>query len=208
MPESRSVCLFGYSGHAYVVIESLMAAGYEIKGYFDIVQAKNNPYQLAYLGDEKQVDIKAIVKDQLVFPCVGDNSVRKRLIELFDKQQLKQFVAIDPSALVSPTASIQPSTYIGKGVALNAQAVIGKGVILNTLSIVEHECNIGNYVHIAPSAVLCGNVSVGENSFIGSNAVVRQNIRISAGNLIGAGSVVTANIEENGVWVGNKLRKL
>jgi acetyltransferase-like isoleucine patch superfamily enzyme len=33
-------------------------------------------------------------------------------------------------------------------------------------------------------------------------------VKILEGILIGAGSVVSSNVEEKGVWVGNKLRKL
>lgn len=206
--ESKSVFLFGYSGHAYVIIESLLDSGYEIRGYFDYKSADKNPYSLDYLGYEEEVDVKSIVGKNLVFPSIGDNSIRRKLIPFFEKHQLNQFVAIDQSARISRTAIINTSTYIGKNVIVNAQTNIGKGVILNTGCIIEHECQISDYVHIAPGAVLCGNISVGEACFIGANSVVRQNLTINTGNVIGAGSVVTFDVMEKGVWVGNKLRKL
>lgn len=208
MPESKSVFIFGYSGHAYVIIESLLDAGYNISGYFDLKEAEQNPYGLDYFGAEHEVDVKSIVSNNLVFPSVGDNSIRKKLVAFYEKYQLNQFVIVDPSANVSRTSFINSSTYIGKNVVVNAQSEIGKGVILNTGCIIEHECQISDYVHIGPGAILCGNVSVGENSFIGANSVVRQNLTISSGNVIGAGSVVTSNVLEKGIWVGNKLRKL
>ena len=208
MSESRAVFLFGYSGHAYVIIESLFDAGYTVNGYFDLKKVSKNPYNLTYLGSEKEADLKQIVGADLVFPSVGENLVRRKLVSIFENLGLKQFVAIDPTAQVSKTALVNNSTYIGKGATVNAQAVIGKGVILNTASIVEHECMIADYVHIAPGAVLCGNVSVGESSFVGANSVVKQNIKLKSDIVIGAGSVVTADLNEKGVWVGNKLRKL
>lgn len=208
MSESKSVFLFGYSGHAYTIIESLLDAGYEINGYFDFRKAERNPYDLEYLGYEGNVEVKKIVGNDLVFPSIGENQIRRKVTELFDKLKLNQFVAIDPSSNVSRTAKLNHSTYIGKNVTVNAQTEIGKGVILNTSCIVEHECKVADYVHIAPGSVLCGNVFVGEDSFVGANSVVKQNVRISAGNVIGAGSVVTSDVKEKGVWVGNKLRKL
>lgn len=208
MSESKSVFLFGYSGHAYVIIESLLDAGYRIEGYFDFKEAKKNPYRLDYFGYEEEVDVKSIVGNNLVFPSIGDVSIRKKVLRLFEELHLNQFVAIDPSANISRTALINPSTYIGKNAIVNAQAEIGKGVILNTACIIEHECRISDYVHIAPGVVLSGNVSVGDDSFLGANSVVRQNLTISSGNVIGAGSVVTSNVLEKGIWVGNKLRKL
>lgn len=208
MSDSKSVFLFGYSGHAYVIIESLLDAGYQVKGYFDFKEAEKNPYGLKYLGYEGEVDVKSIVGDDLVFPSIGDNLIRKKVIAIFEKYQLNQFVALDPSANVSRTAFINTSTYIGKNVMVNAQTKLGKGVILNTCCIIEHECQISDYVHIAPGAVLCGNVSVGDDSFIGANSVVRQNVEIGERIVIGVGSVVVSDVKESGVWVGNKLRKL
>ncbi|OOG68943.1 acetyltransferase [Algoriphagus sp. A40] len=208
MSGSKSVFLFGYSGHAYVIIESLLDAGFHVRGYFDFQEAERNPYNLEYFGFESEVDLKRIVGNGLVFPSIGENLVRKKLIKLFENLGLTQFVVYDPSANVSRTAKVNSSTYIGKNVTVNAQCEIGKGVILNTSCIIEHDCKVSNCVHIAPGAVLCGNVSVGEDSFIGANSVVRQNVKIYETNVIGAGSVVTSDVNESGVWIGNKLRKL
>jgi len=206
--ESKQVFIFGYSGHAYVVIESLLDAGYVISGYFDYKVANKNPYNLPYLGLEGLVDVKSIVQDHLVFPAVGENSIREKLVHLFDGFNLNQFVAIDPSAQVSKTAQIGTSTYVGKNVAINAQAVIGRGAIINTKATIEHECRLEDFVHIAPSAILCGNVCIEKKSFVGANAVVIQNLKISSGVIVGAGSVVNRSIEDMGIFVGNPIRKL
>jgi UDP-N-acetylbacillosamine N-acetyltransferase len=206
--ESKQVFIFGYSGHAYVVIESLLEAGYIISGYFDYQVANKNPYQLSYLGFEDNSDVKSIVQDHLVFPSVGENSIRERLVYMFDEFNLNQFVAIDPSAKVSKTAQIGASTYIGKNVVINAQAVIGRGAILNSQATIEHECLVEDFVHIAPNAVLCGNVQAGKKSFVGANSVVRQNISLTTDVVIGAGSVVVKSIKEKGIWVGNPAKKI
>jgi len=206
--ESKSVFIFGYSGHAYVVIESLLNLGYQIIGYFDMEKAGKNPYNLKYLGFEQDVNLKDTVKDHFVFPAVGDNTIRKKLLSLFDEKNLNQLSIIDSSAYVSKSVTLGKSTYVGKNVQINAQARIGNGVILNTGCIVEHECKIENGVHIAPGSVLCGNVAVGDYSFIGAQSVVKEGISVMSNIVIGAGSVVTKNIKERGTYFGNpaKLR--
>ncbi|NHE55624.1 acetyltransferase [Cyclobacterium plantarum] len=207
MSEAKEVFLFGYSGHAYVIIESLKDLGYEIVGYFDKHKSDDNPYNLEFFGFEKEVDVKQIVGDRLVFPAVGDNSIRKNLVHFFNSLNLNQFVLKDPSANISKTASIGVSTYVGKAVLINAQSKIGDGVIVNTGCIVEHECELANFVHVAPGTVLCGNVKIGNESFIGANSVIRENKSVVGGALIGAGTVVTKNVMENGIWFGNPVRK-
>ena len=140
MLENKKVFIFGYSGHAYVIIESLIEMGYFIEGYFDFEEATVNPYGLTYYGFEKKVAVQEIVKNSLVFPTVGDNVIRKKLVHFFEELRLNQFTVIDKSANVSKTAQIGYSTYIGKNTAINAQAKIGNGVIVNTGAIIEHEC--------------------------------------------------------------------
>lgn len=208
MSEDKKVFLFGYSGHAYVVIESFLEAGFIISGYFDYKEANSNPYNIPYFGCEENVNVKSIVNDNLVFPSVGDNNIRAKLVTLFEKNQLRQCTLIDPSAKVSLSAAIDLSTYIGKNVSINALARIGKGVIINSSAVVEHECEIHDYSHIAPGAVLCGNVSVGRTTFIGANSVVRNNVKIEADVTLGAGSVVVKSIEKSGIWLGNPSKKI
>ena len=204
---SEKVYLFGYSGHSYGVIETMQLLGMEVLGYFDKERAKNNPYKLLYMGYEREVNIKKCAAQALVFPAVGNNMVRASLVRLFEDLGMQQFVLIDPSAKVSPTAKIFPSTYIGKNVCINAQGCVGKGAIVNTGAIVEHESNVGDFTHVAPAAVLCGNVRVGSHSFVGANAVVKQGITIGANAVIGAGAVVLKNIPDGETWIGNPAIK-
>jgi serine acetyltransferase len=59
---------------------------------------------------------------------------------------------------------------------------------------------------IGPGAVVCGNVSVGENSFIGAISVIKENISIGKKVTVGAGSVVIRDIPDNVKVVGNPDR--
>lgn len=208
MLDLKKVFLFGYSGHAYVIIESFIAAGFSIAGYFDYREAPTNPYQIPYFGFEGHVDVKSIVKDNFVFPSVGDNVIRAKLVSFFEEHQLKQCSLIDPSARFSSNATIGLSTYVGINAIINAQSQIGKGAIINTAAVVEHECVVKDFCHIAPAAVLCGNVSVGEATFIGANSVIRNNTSICEYVILGAGSVVVKSIEEKGIWLGNPSKKI
>ena len=206
MLESKKVFIFGYSGHSYVVIESLINAGYTIIGYFDHQEALVNPYKIPYFGYEESTNLKELIEGNLVFPTVGENGVRQKLITLFEKFELNQFVAVDPKANISNSTLIGPSTYIGKNACVNAQSKIGKGVIINTNAIVEHDCIIDNFVHLGPSSVLCGNVRIGERTLIGAGSTIKQNIEISSNVLLGAGSVVVKPILKQGVYFGNPAK--
>jgi len=206
--ESKSIYIFGYSGHAYVVIESILDLGFTIKGYFDIQKAHHNPYSLEYMGSEKSVNLKQIIGSDFVFPCVGDNLLRDQLLQLFKEKGLKQCTIIDSTANISPSAQIGVSSYVGKGSIINAQAQIGDACIINSGAIIEHECGVSSACHIAPGAILCGNVQVGIKTLIGAKSVIRPNLSICGDVTLGAGSVLVKSIENEGIWVGNPAREI
>ncbi len=51
--------------------------------------------------------------------------------------------------------------------------------------------------HIAPGAVVCGQVVIGEETHIGAGAVVIQGMRIGSNVVIGAGAVVNRHVPDN-----------
>lgn len=202
------VCLFGYSGHSYVIIDSLLKLGFEIKGYFNKTELEFNPFNITYLGFETDADFVDKVGLDFVFPAVGDNYIRYKLIELFEKYAMKQLVLIDPSATVSQQATIGLNTFVAPGAVINSLATIGKGVIVNSNSIVEHNVTIADYCHTAPGSVLCGGVTIGSLSFVGANAVVKECCNIGNGCVIGAGATVLANVPNSEKWVGTPAQKI
>lgn len=208
MSNSKSLFLFGYSGHAYVVADVAQSNGYILLGYFDFNTADKNPYDLRYYGNENEQDTSKVVQDSYVFPAIGSNSIREKIIAHMENNKLKQIKLIAPSAVVSTKAEINMSTLIAPRAVVNSLANVGKGCIINTGAIVEHECKINNYSHIGPGAVLAGNVKVGKRVFIGANAVVKQGVEIGDDVVIGAGSVVLKNVPSNNIWVGNPAKKL
>jgi len=206
--ESKTLYILGYSGHALVTIDAALSMNYEVKGYFDKNKASINPYNIEFLGSEREVNINDIVKTDAIFPAVGSNAIRRKLIKFIETNKLKQLTVTDASALISSKAIIGKSTLIGAGVIINSMVHIGQGSIINTGSIIEHECKIGSFTHIAPGAVLAGEVLVGDNVFIGANATVKQGITIGDNVIVGAGSVVLKDISDGETWIGNPARKL
>ncbi len=204
----KKVALLGYSGHAFVVAEILKQTGYEIIGYFEKKYLNINPMQLEYLGFEEDNEFLAKLGKASVFPAVGDNHIRKKIMMFVLEREIPIAVAISPKANISKYTIIGQGTLVCPGVSINPFSIIGKGIILNTGAIIEHECNISDFVHIGPGAVLAGNVNIGELSFIGANSVVKQGIRIGKNVTVGAGAVVLKDIPDNEIWIGNPANRL
>lgn len=205
---NKSIYILGYSGHAYVILDSLAKLNVEVLGYFDFEPCNtfDNFYDLEYKGNEKLVDLNFIDDSSYVFPSIGDNGIREKLIQFIEENELTQTSIIDPKAIVSDKAIIESSVYIAPGAIINSLALIKKGSIINSGATVEHECVIGEFSHIAPNSVLTGNVIIGKNTLVGANATIVPGVKVGNNVIVGAGSVVTKDIPDNSKWVGNSLR--
>lgn len=202
---SDKLAIIGYSGHAYVVIESALN-DYSIIGYCDIRKMDHNPYDIEYLGNERDPNFS--LQDDVKFILgIGDNKIRKKICSNLN-QSFDFINVIDRSALVSTSVIIGNGNFINKGVCVNALARIGNHCILNTGSIVEHECEISDFVHIGPGAVLAGNVKIGECSFVGANSVIKQGVKVGNNVIIGAGSVVIRDVPNNYIVAGNPSKSI
>lgn len=178
--------LYGASGHAKVIIDTLEAIGMKIDYVVD-----DNASISSLLGYEVRRDSghydSAIVS-------IGDGRIRKKIVSRLD---VKEWVkAIHPKATVSPHASIDEGTVVMAGTVINSGVVIGKHCIINTGATVDHDCVIGDYCHIAPGVHVSGGVIIGEGSWIGVGSCVKQGVKIGKWATIGAGSVVVKDIPD------------
>lgn len=83
---------------------------------------------------------------------------------------------------------------------------IGRFVIINTKASIDHDCVIGDGVHVMPGATLAGEVIVDNFATIGAGATVLPRLRIGANAIVGAGAVVTRDVPPNTTVVGIPAR--
>lgn len=202
----KSVVVIGYSGHGLVACDILQASGRKLGAYCDSNEKELNPFELPYWGVENTTENITRLQNHDYFVAIGDNLIRRKIILHLSAVLQPPIQAIHPQAIVSSHTQIEAGVMLGANCVVNVASKIGIGTICNTASIIEHECVIGNFCHIAPSAVLCGNITVGDGTFIGANAVIKQNIRIGRNVTIGAGAVVLSDLPDHAIVVGNPAR--
>lgn len=202
----NKIIIIGYSGHGKVVADAALDNGLNIIGYAEQKIIENNPFNLKYLGCEKEETFIGWQLDVDFLIGIGDNSVREKVFKTIIKRGREVKTLKSTTSIISKYSTIGNGTFVSNNVTINANSIIGMNVILNTGCIIEHECNIENSVHVAPGAVLAGNVTIGERSFIGANAVIKQGVVIGKGVIIGAGTVVLQDIPDNMKIVGNPSR--
>ncbi len=184
--------LYGASGHGRVIKEILESLNQKVDGFID-----DNPSVNEQLG--LPVQHSADTVDEVIV-TIGDNGMRKRVAEKLRCKFAKGIV--HPKAVFSHTASIGEGSVVMAGAVVNAGTVLGNHSVLNPCASVDHECQIGDYVHIAPGAHLCGLIQVGEGTLIGAGASVIPCVKIGRWCTIGAGAAVVSDVPDGATVVG------
>lgn len=197
----EEVIIIGAGGHGKVIADIITACGDKVIGFLDD-NVEGNYYGNNIIGNIS--DVPKFMDSEFVI-AVGDNDIRENIAE---KNKVKWYTAIHPTAIISPTVKIGEGTVVMANSVINASSTIGKHCIINTAAVVEHDNYIGNYSHISPNAILAGTVILGRKVHIGASAVLINNINVSDNIIIGAGAVVVKNIDTAGTYVGTPVRKI
>lgn len=186
---------FGASGHAKVVLEAWLASGGQVTQLVD-----DNPSVGDLLGMKVRSNYNPEeLRDQPMIIAIGSNKIRK---EISKRIAANYQLVIHPSAIISPSVTLGDGTAVLANVVTNASANIGSHVILNTGCVVEHDCIVSDFVHIAPKATLCGNVRIGQGTHVGAGRTLIQGIKVGKWATIGAGAVVINDVPDYAIVVG------
>ncbi|WP_242834790.1 acetyltransferase [Acetobacterium malicum] len=208
---NKKLLLIGGDGHCKSVIEAILLSGeYNEIGIIDQPQKVGSEVLgVKIIGNDSDLPDLKEKGFEYAFISLGSIGNPKRRVELFKilfQLSFRMPIIVHPSANISYYCEIEEGIFIGKNVTVNGDAKVLKNSILNTGCIIEHDCQIGSFAHIAPGVVLSGNVRIGNNTHIGAATVIRQDISIGDNAVIGIGSVVTKEIGDNCLAYGNPCR--
>ncbi len=193
------------------MISVLKKAGYDIRGYTD-KEDRGIILGVPYLGNDGVLPgiIREHARCKAIIGIGKIDASQLRLRLQYEISALGfDFPAIcSPDSIVNEEVTLGAGTAVLDGVVVNSGAEIGRACILNTSSTVEHDCRIGENVHIAPGVTLSGGVTVGDNCMVGTGANIIQSIKICEGCLIGAGSTVVRDISMRGTYVGSPAKRI
>lgn len=201
---NEQIILVGGGGHAKVVLDALLCASLQARGFVDddpaamISKADGCP---EYLGSIASV----ANHDGVMLIAIGDVPVRRRLINTIGTSEYAKAV-VHPRAIVAKGSLLGAGVFVGPGAIVNVDARIGDHAIVNSGAIVEHDCAIGVNTHIAPGAKLGGGARVGDDTLVGIGATVLPGVTIGNNAIVGAGAVVTCDVGDGETVVGVPAR--
>jgi sugar O-acyltransferase (sialic acid O-acetyltransferase NeuD family) len=206
---SYSNCsIIGYSGHGLVVTEAAKLSGLPLGFYSDLESKEVNPYHLSYIGDESKDSFDHWDKGYGYILGIGNNRIRLICANKVIQMGCEVVNIIHPAASISAEVEYGTGNFFSRNVSVNPMVRIGNYGIINTGCVIEHDCILGDAVHVGPGAVLLGAVQVGNGSFIGANSVVKQGVKIGDNVVVGAGSVVLKDIPNGKTVVGNPAKEI
>lgn len=204
MSSNPALLLWGASGHAAVVADVVRCQGrFDIAGLIDDLKPQKRTTLAGEVVGSSQV-LPEFLRGgvQHILIAIGDNAVRSRLAARALALGFELATAIHPRATCAQGVVPGPGTVLMAGSVVNVGANLGSNVIINTCASVDHECQIGDGVHICPGTHLAGNVIVGDGTMIGIGSAVREGIRIGSHCIIGAGAAVVSDVPDHSLVVG------
>lgn len=192
----KKLVIIGASGQGKVIADIAVKNGYSEIVFLD---DNENIYECGgYPVIGKSSDANKMDGDVII--GIGNAAIRKYLQEAISEDRMVTLV--HPNAVIAESAVIGTGSVVMAGAVVNPGTKIGKGCIINTCSSVDHDCTVGDYVHVSVGSHLCGAVCIGEETWIGAGAIVSNNIDICGGCIVGAGAVVVKDIEVSGTYTG------
>lgn len=194
------------------------------------------------IGDNVQIDYNAIIRNNVVIgndSYIGANCILGEFGTKY-KQNNAESLKIGDNALIRSGSIIYTGATIGKNfqtghqVNIRERSIIGDNVSVGTLSDIQGDCQIGNYVRIHsnvfvaklsilddfvwlfPYVVLTNDptptsenlvgVHIHSYAIVSAGAIILPGIVINEDSLIAAGAIVTKDVEKYEVVAGNPAK--
>lgn len=176
--------LYGAGGHGKVVA--------------DLCRLLSHRY--TFVDDKMQTEWRQV--PSFGYVTIGDNRIRKSVVDRLKDTRHFGPTLVHPRAYAAEEPAFLGSVIMAAAV-IQPNASVGRHCIVNTNATVDHDCVIGDFVHVAPGATLCGGVTVGEGTLIGAGATVVPGVKIGRWQLVKAGSVVKEDVPDGNLAAAN-----
>lgn len=204
----KEIIIIGGGGHTRVLLGMLRAGGQAVRGIVTTNDALlgTRIMDIPVLGREGEVALTP--EDVTLVNGVGNHpsrqgsgmAPRRLLYQRYRERGFDFLPILDPHAVVQPHTTLGAGAQIMPGAIIQPGANIGENVIINTRAAIDHDTLIHPHCHIAPGAVLCGHVVVGEATHIGAGAVILQDVTIGRQVVIAAGTIIRHNVDDGTIF--------
>lgn len=197
----KPILVIGGGGHASVLVDILRSQNREILAIIcpDDISERDIFSGIEHLRNDDDV-LRFSVEEVLLVNGIGmlpRSDLKRKLNQYYLSLGYQFETVIADNSQVSSFATIETGAQIFAGAIIQAGVVVRAHSVINSGVIIEHDCKIGPYNHIAPGAILCGQVISHSNVYVGAGAIVIHNINLGGNCIVGAGTTILKNVDEN-----------
>ena len=206
----KKLCIIGAGGFGreiyYGFRHQLSNVGFDEQDVLFIDDDLNKNNLIDYLEIKSFEDFDPKLYTAII--GIGNSITRKNVVSRLPSET--DFISLvhDSAIVMDENIIINEGSIIAAGSILTTNIIIGKHCQLNLNTTIGHDCVIGDFFTTAPGVHISGNCNIGDNVYFGTNSSVRNNVNICSNVTIGMGAVVTKDITEEGIYIGNPLKKL
>lgn len=162
----------------------------EVVGNIDYLNAIKTPIDVAIaIGSPKYLKE---IPQKITNPNVSYPNVIAPNVFYFDKNSVK----------------LGKGNIVTFGCRMSCDVTLGDFNILDGNISLGHNVVIGDYNMMFPEVRISGQSTIGNQNFFGARTFVAQCLKIGNNNRFGAGSYVLRKIKNDGLYMGNPVKKL
>lgn len=196
---NKPCIILGGGGHASVLLESLRALNHNVIGVISLqsISSRKIFQGLTWYKSDEDLDQSVDPDSIQIVNGIGPlpyNDLRARLQLNYETKGFEFVGVTSPAANISKYVESHYTAQVMRAATIQAGVIIGKASVVNTSAVIDHDCYLADFTHVAPAATLCGGVVLEENVYIGANATVLPGIRVGAGAVVGAGAIVKKDV--------------
>jgi sugar O-acyltransferase (sialic acid O-acetyltransferase NeuD family) len=138
----------------------------------------------------------------------GEPMVRKQIYAKVKAMKIKLTTLIDPSAIISDTATLGEGVIVAPFSHVTSSTVLGNNVVVNAHTIIGHDITIGEHSVISTNVSIGGSSVIGAESYIGLGAQTKDRLSIGEQVIVSMGAIVFKDIPDKMIAMGNPARPL
>lgn len=183
--------IIGAGGHGRSVAEAAVACGcFQLVGFLDdAFPALADIRGVPVLGTTAALGAHCALADAAIV-AIGNSESRERLFSELGATGLVPVTVIHPAAVISPSAVIGAGCTIMAGAIIGAEAWLGYGVIVNSGSVIDHDCQVGDFCHLGVRAAMAGGAVLGRQAWMKAGAILGYGAVVEAGAVVACGEMI------------------
>ena len=199
--------IWGSGSHAKVLSDAARSTEqFQIAGFVDNTGRHHDLPQAGVLTHLDELRTQIEKHGGRLIIGFGDRLKRRQLISELEAENIEYATVAHASAQMLTGSHVDNGCFVAAGAVVGVDAAAGRHCIINTGASIDHDCQLGENVQVAPGCRLAGHVTVGCDTLIGIGAAVGPGVAVGANCVVGAGAVVISDLPDNVTAVGNPAR--